>query len=206
MILAVNTTRMELLRLKRRIAIAKRGHKLLKDKQDELMRRFLSIIEETKSLRLRVENSLRDIFKDFVRARSINAPGFIDAQLIANKTSFDVAEKRERFLNLTLTRFEVLTLPQMPKYSFFGTTSDLDIALNNFRNLLPELIKLAELEAEIKLLSEEIKTTRRRVNVLEYIFIPNLIDTVKYITMKLAELERSSIVRLMRVKEVIEAR
>lgn len=205
MILGVNPTRMELLKLKKRIAIAKRGHKLLKDKQDELMRKFLLMIEKTRSLRIEVEKALKDVFKDFVRACSINPATFIDNQLKYQKQPLEIKLTKERVLNLELIHFEVVKLPEHPKYSFFATTSDLDRALVNFRKILPKMIELAEFEIKIKLIAEEIKRTRRRVNALEYIFIPNLVDTVSYINMKLAELERSSLVRLMRIKELIEA-
>jgi len=205
MILAINPTRMELLKLRRRIAIARRGHKLLRDKEDELMRRFLAIIEEAKALRDEVEKSLKEVFRDFLTARSMTEPKFMDTQLSAGKKTLEIKTERERFLNLKLARFEIAALPEYPRYSFFATTSDLDEALVNFRNLLGRMIKLAELELKIKLVSEEIKKTRRRVNALEYIFIPNLVDTVNYINMKLTELERGNITRLMRVKELIEA-
>jgi V/A-type H+-transporting ATPase subunit D len=206
MILAVNPTRMELLKLKKRIAIALRGHKLLRDKQDELMRRFMAMIGNTRALRLEVEKSLKYIFKDFARARSINASDFIDKQFIASKSSLEIAVRKERFLNLELPHFNIVKSPVMPRYSFFATTSDLDKAVVDFKATLPKMVELAQLEISIKLLSEEIKKTRRRVNALEYIFIPNLVDTVKYINMKLTELERSNLTRLMRVKEFIESR
>ncbi|MDD5084686.1 MAG: V-type ATP synthase subunit D [Candidatus Omnitrophica bacterium] len=206
MILAVNPTRMELLKLKRRISIARRGHKLLKDKQDELMRKFLAMIDTARSLRSEVEGALKGIFECFTRARSLSPEGFIDVQLGGRKSPLEVAAKKDRFLNLELLRFEIVKLVELPQYGFFATTSDLDLAVVNFRKILPKMIELAEVDIRIKLLAEEIKTTRRRVNALEYIFIPGLVDTVKYINMKLTELERSNFVRLMRVKELLEAR
>ncbi|MBN1405751.1 MAG: V-type ATP synthase subunit D [Candidatus Omnitrophica bacterium] len=204
MIMSVKPNRMELLKLKRRIAIARRGHKLLKDKQDELMRKFMSTIEDTKSLRFEVEKALKEIFIDFIEARSVNSAGLIDEQLAARKAVLEVAYSTERFLNLGLTGFAIKNIPAEPEYSFFTTTSSLDRALANFRGILSKLVALAQAESRIKLLAEEIKKTRRRVNALEYILIPNLIDTVRYINMKLAEFERSSLTRLMRVKEQIK--
>lgn len=205
MLLTVNPTRMELLKLKRRISIARRGHKLLKDKQDELMRKFLAMVDTARSLRSEVENSLKGIFGDFIRARSLSPENFIDTQL-GERPPLEVAAKKERFLNLELLRFEIIKQPEPPQYGFFATTSELDLAVVNFGKVLPKMIRLAEIDIRIKLLAEEIKTTRRRVNALEYIFIPSLVDTVKYINMKLTELERSNFVRLMRVKELLETR
>lgn len=206
MILPVNATRMQLLGLKRKVAIARRGHKLLKDKQDVLMRKFMATIEGSKSLRLEVCDSLKNIFRDFIRARSIKEASAIDAQLVAKETTLEIEQAKEVFLNLSIPRFKIINIPQGPSYSFFNTTSDLDLSLNNFKKIIPKMIELAEFEIKIKLLAEEIKKTRRRVNALEYILIPNLVDTIKYINMKLTELERSNLTRLMRVKEMIEAR
>lgn len=207
MILSVNPTRMELLKLKRRIAIARRGHKLLRDKQDELMRKFLAIIENAKTLRKRVESGLKAAFKEYIKARALGSPEWIDAQLSGKPVSLDISERKERFLNLTLPEYKIEHLPGIPQYCYYGTTSNLDIAVIKLKETLPDMVELAELELKIKLISEEIKKTRRRVNALEYIFIPNLEETIRYIGMKLSELERSNLTRLMRVKELIgEAR
>jgi V/A-type H+-transporting ATPase subunit D len=206
MLLDVKPTRMELLRLKKRVAIAHRGHKLLRDKQEELMRRFMALISETRRLRLDIEDRTRGIFTSFLKGCALVPSGFIEKSISSNVTKTEIRTVTERILNLNIPRFELATMAEYPVYSLTLTTGDLDIALKNFRALLPKLLRLAEVELAIKLLAEEIKRTRRRVNALEYILIPNLIETVKYINMRLVELERSSLTRLMRVKELLEAR
>jgi len=206
MILDVKPTRMELLRLKRRVAIAHRGHKLLRDKQEELMRRFIGLINETRALREEIERSTADIFTCFLRASFFASAQFVERSLAGAAGATEIAIRRERILNLTVPRFDLVKVAEFPVYSLAFTTADLDASVGRFRDLLPKLLRLAERELAIKLLAEEIKRTRRRVNALEYILIPNLIDTVKYITMRLAELERSNLARLMRVKELIRDR
>jgi len=198
----IKPTRMELLRLKKRIAIARRGHKLLRDKQEELMRRFIGLINETRSLREEVEASTRHVFTNFLRARSFIPSDFM-GRSISYGGKMEIAITRERMMNLDIPRIKLVSMAEYPVYSLTLTTGDLDRSFQRFRALLPSLLRLAELELAIQLLAEEIKKTRRRVNALEYILIPNLVETVKYITMRLAELERSSLVRLMRVKELI---
>lgn len=206
MILDVKPTRMELLRLKRRVAIAHRGHKLLRDKQEELMRRFIGLINETKALRDEIEGATTEIFTCFLRASFFTPAHFIERSLADAAGRMEIAVREERILNLKVPRLEIVKVAEYPVYSLALTTADLDTSLKRFRDLLPKLLKLAEREFAIKLLADEIKRTRRRVNALEYILIPNLVDTVKYITMRLVELERSNFVRLMRVKELIRDR
>ncbi len=203
MILDVKPTRMELLRLKKRVAIARRGHKLLRDKQEELMRHFMRLINETKKLRDEIEASTERIFTSFLRARSFTPAAFLDRSISYGAGTMEIAMKQERILNLTVPRIELVRMAEYPVYSLTLTTGDLDTSFRQFRALLPSLLRLAGLELSIKLLADEIKKTRRRVNALEYILIPNLVETVKYITMRLAEIERSSLTRLMRVKELI---
>jgi V/A-type H+-transporting ATPase subunit D len=202
----VKPTRMELLRLKKRIAIAHRGHKLLRDKQEELMRRFMGLINETRRLREEIEAATERIFTNFLRARALVPSGFLDRSISYGSKKIEIRTRRERMLNLSVPRIELVGMAEYPIYSLALTTGDLDTSFREFRALLPKLLRLAELELAIKLLAEEIKRTRRRVNALEYILIPNLADTAKYITMRLAELERSGLVRLMRVKELIASK
>lgn len=203
--LAVSATRMELLKLRKRIVLARRGHKLLRDKQDELMRRFMSLIDEWKTLRKDIDTLLKDAFKDFIIASSLIEEPFLDKALSYPKEKLQINHTTRRFLNLDLPQFRIVGLSRTFSYGLLNTNSKLDLSLTKFYEIFPRLIKLAELETSIFFISNEIKSTRRRVNALEYILIPGLIETVKYITMKLSEFERSNLTRLMRVKELIRS-
>lgn len=199
----VSATRMELLKLRKRIVLARRGHKLLRDKQDELMRRFMSLIGEWRGLRQEADVGCKEAFKGFVIASALIEEPFLSDALASAGKNAQVNCSTRRFLNLNIPAFEVSGLKNNPDYGLLNTNSGLDVSFARFYAIFPKLIKLAELEAAILLISNEIKSTRRRVNALEYILIPGLIETVKYITMKLGEFERSNLTRLMRVKELI---
>ena len=203
--LAVSATRMELLKLRKRIVLARRGHKLLRDKQDELMRRFMSLIDEWHKLRKDVNTLLKEAFKNFVVATSLMEKDFLDELLSNTKEEIKIEYSTKRFLNLDVPQFEIVGLNKQFNYGLLNTNSNVDTSITQFYEVFTKLIRLAELESSIILLSDEIKSTRRRVNALEYILIPGLIETVKYITMKLSEFERSNLTRLMRVKELIRS-
>ncbi len=204
--LSVNATRMELLRLRKRLNLARRGHKLLRDKQEELMRRFLGYLNELKNLRGELKNNLAELFKKAVYIR-MNMPDYkVNNIGLLQTDKLTVKKTEDRIMNIRAPRFEIEKLPNPYIYSLIETPAGIDSFAGLLKELTPALIKLAELEATITLLSEELEKTRRRVNALEYILIPSLMETIKYITMKLAELERSNLVRLMRVKELVEAR
>lgn len=205
MILAVNPNRMELLRLKKRRELAIRGHKLLKDKQDELMRRFLALINECDRLRRIIDQKLGEVILYFLSAKTFMGTNFLEEAITASQGSLDISITDTRVMNMKIPKVDIRNIP-LPSYGLISTSGELDIAFLNFKELLSNLIKLSELEATIWSLSIEIEKTRRRVNALEYVLIPNIEETIGFINMKLGEFERSSITRLMRVKEIVYGR
>ncbi len=201
--LNVNPTRMELLKLRRRTAIARRGHKLLKDKQDELMRTFMELIDQLRDSRKNVEKSLREATASYILNKAQMGENTIDQLWHGLKAEVEVTWSWEPLMNLQLPRYQVATKTQDISYGYLQPTLALDQMTEQYKNLLVQLVALAEQEKIIKLLAEEIGKTRRRVNALEYILIPNLIETMRYINMKLTEHERGTITRLMRVKDIV---
>lgn len=206
--LNVNPTRMELTRLKARLATSTRGHKLLKDKQDELMRQFIAMIKENKRLREEVEGMITDSFEDFLLARSMNSSQMLDEALSISKESIDLDVQTKNLMSvnvpvMTFTRKNEEDTSAIYPYGFGGTSAELDEAVKKLYGILPELLKLAEIEKACQLMADEIESTRRRVNALEYMTIPQLKETITYIRMKLEENDRSSITRLMKVKDII---
>jgi len=199
--LNVNPTRMELTRLKKRLATATRGHKLLKDKQDELMRRFIDLIKYNNKLRSEVEEKLQEVFKNFFMASAAMPPQFLEAALSCPKESISVE------VNVPVMNF-IRKLESDPgsiyPYGFASTTIELDEAIEKLYLILPKLLELAEVEKACQLMADEIEKTRRRVNALEYMTIPQLQETIKYIKMKLDENERGALTRLMKVKSMME--
>lgn len=206
--LNVNPTRMELSRLKKREKIAVRGHDLLKDKQDELMKRFIDLIKRNNELRIKVEKELTESLQEFMMAKaSIGAEVLEEAIMMpSNKISLDVSRKNIMSINVPVLKFtgEGTDNKSLYPYGYGGTSGELDRAIEKLYNILPELLQLAEIEKTCQLMADEIEKTRRRVNALEYIMIPQLNETVKYITMRLEENERGSITRLMKVKAMME--
>lgn len=203
--LEANPNRMELLRLKKRLVMARRGHKLLKDKQDELMRQFMEMIRDIKELRVAVEKSMQEAFRRFLfvsasmsRAALEEAVGFPSKRIRLN-----VSERT--ILNIKAPVLEPTVEGEIQCYGLATTPGDLDISLQALNQVLNEMIVLAQKEKWMQLLAEEIVSTRRRVNSLEYVLIPNLEETIKFITMKLSEMERSNFSRLMKVKEIVRA-
>ncbi len=201
--LNVNPNRMELLKLKKRIVMAHRGHKLLKDKQDELMRYFLSRLSEVKKMRKEVEDDLIKAHQNILMARAISSPQIVEEALLYPSTKIEIESSFTPLMNLRLVNYRVKIEEQKLTYSLVNTSSKLDYALGFYAKLLPKMIKLAELEKNLAIIAKEITLTRRRVNALEYILIPDLKETIRYITMKLMELERGNLVRLMKVKEIV---
>lgn len=198
-----NPNRMELLKLRRRSAMARRGHKLLKDKLDELMKEFQARISDNRRLRRDVERELASAFGLFALARAEAGSGALASALMAGEALplLEVAEK-----SLMSVRVPVFTLGELPEpggYSLATTPAVLDIALERLAAVAPRMIDLAGREKAIELLAAEIERTRRRVNALEYVLIPTIDATVRDITMKLDEAERSNLTRLMKVKEMI---
>ena len=207
--LNVNPTRMELTTLKERLATATRGHKLLKDKQDELMRQFINMIRLNKDLREEVEEKLGSSFKDFLVASAIMSPEFLEESVAIPKESVSVDIKTKNIMSVNVP---VMTFKRKLEddpgsiypYGFSQTSSELDDAISNLYSIMPKLLELAEVEKSCQLMADEIEKTRRRVNALEYRTIPELEETIKFIRMKLDESERSTITRLMKVKDMLE--
>ncbi len=200
----VNPNRMELLRLRRRLETAKRGHKLLKDKLDELLKEFMARIAENRRLRADVEAALFGAYGTLAIARAEAGSPAIASALLAG-TPADLVETGEK--NVMSVRVPLLDLGEIPApegYSFATTPALLDGALECLGGVLPQMIELAEREKAIELLAAEIETTRRRVNALEYVLMPQLSRAVRSIRMKLDESERSERTRLMKVKDMLE--
>lgn len=206
--LNVNPTRMELTNLKKRLEIAVRGHKLLKDKQDELMRQFIVLIKKNKDIRLEVEQELDLMFKQFFIASSMMSPKMLEEAIAIpkEKITVNISTKNIMSVYVPVMSFERKyegNAENIYPYGFLQTSGELDDAINQLHELMPKLLKLAEIEKTCQLLAEEIEKTRRRVNALEYRTIPDLEETIKFIRMKLDESERSTITRLMKVKDMI---
>ena len=202
--LQVNPTRMELLRLKKRLRVAVRGHKLLKDKLDELMKNFLELVEENRRLRTGVEESLTRAFRGFAMARAVLSWSYLETALGAHKERRGVTAKPVIKMNIEIPHFILdEEEPNTYPYGLAETTGDLDEAVRRLQSVFRPLIKLAEVEKAVELMAGEIERTRRRVNALEYVLIPQLEEQVRYITMKLEENERGNLVRLMKVKEIV---
>jgi V/A-type H+-transporting ATPase subunit D len=201
--LIVNPTRMELLRLRKRHGLAKRGHKLLKDKQDELMKRFMGLVTQIKELRLSVEDELEQAFKRFLVARAVGGSEVVETavSLPTRKTSVEVG--RRRVMNLVVPVFELKSEGKVASYGLATTPAELDTALMAMEKALARMVELASKEKALELIGDEIAKTRRRVNALEYILIPNLEETIRYVSMKLSEMERGNLTRLMRIKEMV---
>lgn len=205
--LNVNPTRMELTNLKRKLTTARRGHKLLKDKQDELMRRFLDLVRENKELRRKVEEGIGESNRHMALARSVMSDSALNVALMmpSQKMSLDVSEKNVMSVMLPVfdTKLKTADENDIYSYGFAFTSSDLDAAVKSLSDIMPYMLRLAEVEKSCQLMSAEIEKTRRRVNALEHVMIPQYEETIKYITMKLDENERSSTIRLMKVKNMM---
>ena len=201
----VNPTRMELKKLRARYATARRGHKLLKDKRDELMRLFLEVASECKLLRREVEAALRVAHADFSLAAATTHPKMLEAALLLPKVKTEISVSFKNRMNVTVPSFdcEALKATDAANYGFAFTSGELDSAIAAFGDILPKMLRLAEREKEAMLLSEEIERTRRRVNALEHIMMPRYLTAIKSIGMKLDENERGNITRLMKVKDMI---
>lgn len=206
-IMRVNPTRMELTRLKKRLRVARRGHKLLKDKRDELMKKFLEIVKRNKELREKVEEMLMKVHTNFLIARAVMSSEVLEAALMFPKhsISLDVQTKNIMSVEVPVINFETedALANDIYAYGLAVTSGELDASVGTLGKVLPYMLELAEVEKSAQLLAEEIEKTRRRVNALEYVLIPQLTDTIKYITMKLDENERGNITRLMKVKDMV---
>ncbi len=207
--LRVNPTRMELTRIKRRLVTAKRGHKLLKDKRDEMVRQFIAIIRENYALRQEVEKELSGALRDFAMARAVMDPNALEEAVLYPARQAKVTIGQKNILSVkvpTITVDESSLSETVLPYGLAETSAQLDGAIATMAEVLPKLLRLAEIEKTCDLLADEIEKTRRRVNALEYVMIPQLIETIHFITMKLDENERGALTRLMKVKDMIAAR
>ena len=204
--LNVNPTRMELRRLKNRLKTATRGHKLLKDKSDEMIRQFMLYVRENKRLREEVEEELTTSLKSFMLARAVSNDAEIEEAIAmpTAKVSLETSSKNVMSVNVPVFEITKSETSGLYPYSFASVTSELDSSIASLTTLLPKLLKLAEVEKTCNMLADEIEKNRRRVNALEYVMIPQLEETIKYIVMKLDENERGATTRLMKVKSMIE--
>jgi len=203
--LNVKPTRMELLNLKKKVKSAVRGHKLLKDKQDGLMKTFMEIIKEAKTMRRDLEKKLAKAFKNFMFASSMTIPEMLESALLYPSAKVELKVRTKNVMSVHIPFFELKQEGDILNYGYLQTSGELDMALASFQEVFPQMIKLAEIEKQAERLAIELESTRRRVNALEHRLIPDLKETVKFITMKLAESERSTIVSVMRIKAMIEA-
>ena len=196
----VNATRMELLKLKKRVKLAKRGHKLLKDKRDELMKQFLSLIHQNRELREKIEKDIAVVYQNFMVARALMSPEALEEALMLPKTQLTVDISTSLIMSVQVPKIEVEQEGEgFISYGMYGTPFALDQSLEALSALLPNLIRLAEMEKSLELLAQEIERTRRRVNALEYVLIPELETTTRFIEMKLDEMERSALTTLMSI-------
>ena len=203
----INPTRMELTRLKGRLKTAQRGHKLLKDKRDELMKQFMDVIRENRSLRRRVEEGLMRAHGSFTVAAALMSPEMLEQSLLYPKQSVELDMTFQNIMSVDVPKYEFRTSSQDPgeiyPYGFAQTSGELDDAVDAMSQVFQDMLKLAEIEKTSQLLAEEIEKTRRRVNALEYVKIPEMQENIKYITMKLDDNERANTIRLMKVKDLL---
>jgi V/A-type H+-transporting ATPase subunit D len=197
---------MELTKLKKRLKIAKRGHKLLKDKQDELIKKFVDLVKRNKELREQVEKELTSALRDFVMARAVMPGEVLEESLMYPVGSVDIEVGRKNIMSVIVPTIKAVQQQENKNifsYGFYNTTGQLDDAITVLSGILPKLLELAEVEKTCQLMAAEIEKTRRRVNALEHIMIPQMTDKIKYITMKLDENERGNLTRLMKIKEMV---
>ena len=204
----INPTRMELTRLKGRLKTAVRGHKLLKDKRDELMKQFLEIVRKNRELRARVEKGLEQANASFTVAAALMSPEMLEQALLYPKQSVELDMTFRNIMSVNVPVYQFRTRNEDPAeiypYGFAQTSGELDTALDALARVFQDMLELAQVEKTMQLLAEDIEKTRRRVNALEYVMIPELQQNIRYISMKLEDNERSSVIRLMKVKEMLK--
>ena len=207
--LNVNPTRMELSNLKRKLATAIRGHKLLKDKRDEMVRQFILLIRRNQQLRKEVEQELSGALREFAFARAVMDPAALEAAVLypAREARLEISQRNVMSVKVPVIKIEEGSLSEaVMSYGMAETSAQLDDSIAALARVLPKLVELAEIESTCNLLADEIEKTRRRVNALEYVMIPEHEETIRYISMKLDENERGSQTRLMKVKDMIAQR
>ena len=200
-------TRMELTRLKGKLKTAQRGHKLLKDKRDGLMKQFMEVVRELRSLRAEVEEELMTVHKSFTVASAIMSSESLEQALLYPKQSVELMQTTKNIMSVNVPVYDFQTKTKSDTdiypYGFAATSGELDTAVDALGKVFQKMLKLAEAEKTAQLMAEEIEKTRRRVNALEYVMIPDLQESIRYITMKLDENDRSTTTRLMKVKDMI---
>lgn len=205
--LNVNPTRMELSKLKKKLESARRGHKLLKDKRDELMRQFMNLIKENRQLRTEVEKAIKDANRHMAVAGSLMQREVLETALMLPKQEVELDVKEKNVMSVYIpefsTKYRTGNANDIYSYGMAFTSIDLDGAVSALNDVFPKMIRLAEVEKACQLMADEIEKTRRRVNALEHIMIPDYEETIKFITMKLSENERSTTTSLMKVKDMV---
>ena len=203
----VTPTRMELTRLKKKLVTAVKGHKLLKDKRDELMRQFLDLVRENMALRQKVEAGILSANKNFVIAKAGMSEQILNTALMSPKQGVYLEAGKKNVMSVDIPVFQTKTRTadanDVYSYGFAFTSGDLDGAVKSLADILPDMLRRAEVEKSCQLMASEIEKTRRRVNALEHVIIPETQQNIKYITMKLDENERSTQIRLMKVKDMM---
>ena len=204
---AVTPTRMVLNQLKGRLKTARRGHKLLKDKRDELMRQFMDVVRLNKELRRKVEEGMTGAFASLTVASTIMSPEMLEQALLYPRQSVELGMSFKNIMSVNAPVYSFRTKNTDPSeiypYGFAQTSGELDDALEKLAKVFEDMLELAQVEKTMQLLAEEIEKTRRRVNALEYVMIPNFEESIRYISMKLEENESSTKVRLMKVKDMV---
>ena len=204
---AVNPTRMELTRLKGKLRTAQRGHKLLKDKRDELMKQFLETVREVRALRAEVEDELMKVHGSFTVAAALMSSQALEQALVYPKQSVELTMTFQNIMSVNVPVYDFQTETKSDAdiypYGFAATSGELDAAVDALGKVFRKLLKLAQIEKAAQLMAEEIEKTRRRVNALEYVKIPEMQESIRYITMKLEENERANTIRLMKVKDMV---
>ncbi|MBE6989677.1 MAG: V-type ATP synthase subunit D [Ruminococcaceae bacterium] len=202
----INPTRMELTRLKGRLRTAIRGHKLLKDKRDEMMKQFLDIVRRNRALRRQVEDGLQRANAAFTVASAVMGPEMLEQALLYPKTSVELDVSYRNIMSVNVPVYDFHTTGaegDIFPYGFAQTSGELDAALETMQNVFHDMLELAQVEKSMQLLAQEIEKTRRRVNALEYVMIPETQQNIRYISMKLDENERGNTTRLMKVKDMV---
>ena len=205
MLLKVNPNRMELIRLKKRLTVAKRGYKLLKDKRDALIQVFVRLAKESNVAREELEEKLLKCYAIFSNTSSLMSKLALEETLMFPKAKGEAEVSFKNIMSVNVPQYKLKSEGRYYSYGLVDTTAELDSALKKYHEILPLMLRVAELDKSITLLANEIEKTRRRVNALEYVIIPDLEETIKFITMKLDEMARSSTSAIMRIKEIIRA-
>ena len=205
--ITVIPTRMELTRLKGKLKTAQRGHKLLKDKRDELMKQFLETVREVRALREEVEEEMMTVHKSFTVASALMSSEALEQALLYPKQSVDLTQTTQNIMSVNVPVYHFQTQTRSDSdiypYGFAATSGELDTAVEALGHVFRKMLKLAEIEKSAQLMAEEIEKTRRRVNALEYVMIPNTQEAIRYINMKLDENDRATTIRLMKVKDML---